>query len=356
MFTAEKNFMKIIHIHPLSSMAYNFVYPLMEEEKLLGHDTRLIVFKNDSNKIPIINFNLAINNYSLLIEIVKFIFFLKKHKPDVIFCHNSISSIVPLFCLKILKCKKIIYFNHGVPYLGYNGILRVLLYSIEYLNIILSDITISVSISMKKKLDLIKPNTYLIHNGSACGLDINKKIIQTKVKKQKEIVVTYIGRLKTRKGIIVLKQILDFFDANQYVKFIFCGFTNEDFEKVTKRKYKNLQCLGFIDNVDKVLKNSDIFIMPSLHEGLSYSILEAMLYKNLILANNIPGISDLIINNYNGFLINNNDSKKYIHLINDFLNNKINIKNLIKNSSKIIKKYDRIDFNKCYRNFLTNIT
>jgi glycosyltransferase involved in cell wall biosynthesis len=348
--------MKIIHIHPLSSMAYNFIYPLMEEEKLLGHDTRLIVFKNDSKKIPIINFDLRVNNFSLLIEIVKLIFFLKKHKPNVIFCHNTTSSTVPLFCLKILKCKKIIYFNHGVPYLGYNGILRVLLYSIEYLNIILSDITITVSKSMKKKLDLIKPNTYLIHNGSACGLDLNKKTIQAKVNKKKEIVVSYIGRLKNRKGIKVLKQILEFFDTNQYVKFIFCGFTNEEFEKVTKRKYKNLQCLGFIDSVDKVLENSHIFILPSLHEGLSYSILEAMLHKNLILANNIPGINDLIINSYNGFLIKNNDPKKYIHLINDFLDNKINTKKLIKNSAKTVKKFDRIDFIKSYRDFLTNIT
>ena len=37
-------------------------------------------------------------------------------------------------------------------------------------------------------------------------------------------------------------------------------------------------------------KESNILILPSLHEGLPYSLLEGMLYRNLIMVNNVDGI------------------------------------------------------------------
>ena len=348
--------MKIIHIHPSAAMAYKFVFPLMEEENLLGHDTKLIVFKNNSKKMPNIHFDLSINNLGLLIEVAKFIFFIKKHKPDVVFCHNSIQATIPLLFSKILKCKKIIYFNHGITFLGYSGFLKILFYCFEYLNSILSDFTITVSKDMKKHLDLIKPNTHIIHNGSACGINIDKNYKQTKVNKNKKVIITFVGRLEIRKGIKVLKKILDFFESYKNIKFIFCGFTNEQFEKIIKKKYENLQCLGFIDTVDEVLFSSDIFILPSLHEGLPYGILEAMLLNNIIIANNVDGINEIIINDFNGILIENNDPKKYINAINNYIDNKIDYKKFIRNGSKTIKKYDRIKFLKKYRTFITNLT
>ena len=73
---------------------------------------------------------------------------------------------------KIFKIHKKIYFNHGLPYLGYKSLLRLVLFNIEKLNAFLSNLTVSVSDEMKKKLDAIKPNTMLIHNGSACGVEL----------------------------------------------------------------------------------------------------------------------------------------------------------------------------------------
>ena len=45
---------------------------------------------------------------------------------------------------------------------------------------------------------------------------------------------------------------------------------------MSKNKFKNLNCLGFIDNVEEILKETDIFILPSFHEGLPYALMEAM--------------------------------------------------------------------------------
>ena len=49
---------------------------------------------------------------------------------------------------------------------------------------------------------------------------------------------------------------------------------------------------------------ADISLIPSVHsEGTSLSCLEAMASGNAVIATRIGGLSDLIINNFNGFLI-----------------------------------------------------
>ncbi len=347
--------MKIIHIHPSLVMASKFIAPLIDYERYIGYQSQLIVFKSDKTNQSHLCFDLRVNNLNLLIEIFKFIVFLRKYQPDIIFCHNSTQATIPLLFSKLLKIKTIIYFNHGVPYLGYRGVLKKILYVIEFLNCSLSHKTITVSPDMKKYLDNIKPNTYMIHHGSACGIVLPKNSSEKKLHKRKTFVVTFVGRLKLRKGIKQLTEILDFFEKNRMIKFIFCGFSNDEFYKFTKRRFENLECLGFIDNVNDILAESDVFLLPSNHEGLPYSILEAMLNKNFIIANNIPGINNIVKNNYNGILINNNDPKKYISTINNFINNKIDHHKYSNNSLNTVQKYDRNKFLKEYHKFILNL-
>lgn len=54
----------------------------------------------------------------------------------------------------------------------------------------------------------------------------------------------------------------------------------------------------------KVYKETDISLVPTLYsEGTSLSCLEAMASGNFVIASRIGGLTDLIINGYNGFLI-----------------------------------------------------
>lgn len=348
--------MKILHIHPNAAMSTRFIFPLMIREKLLGYETKLIVFNNNINDKALVEINLNINNLGLPKGIINFIIFLKKQKPDIVFCHNSIQATIPLLILKILKFKTLIYFNHGLTYLGYKGVLKGIFYTVEHLNAFLSDKTLTVSTDMKNYLNKIKPKTYMIHNGSACGLNLKINANIDSKKNNKKVVITYIGRLQVRKGLNVLKQILDFFENSNDVKFVFCGFSNKEFENYTKKKYKIVDCLGFIDTIENVLASSNIFVLPSLHEGLSYSILEALKFNNLVIANDIPGINSIITNDYNGILIKDNRPSSYINEINKFIQNRNYAKKHILNGKKTIKNFDRINFMKEYENFLLDIS
>ncbi len=59
---------------------------------------------------------------------------------------------------------------------------------------------------------------------------------------------------------------------------------------------------GTVDNVADYLQAADIFILPSLAEGLSNSLLEAMSSGLAVVASDIGGINELVKNGVNGLL------------------------------------------------------
>jgi len=59
---------------------------------------------------------------------------------------------------------------------------------------------------------------------------------------------------------------------------------------------------GYVDNIWEYYKAMDIFLLPSRSEGFSLALLEAAAAKLPIIATNIPGTNEFIINNENGIL------------------------------------------------------
>ena len=168
--------MKIIHIHPSQLMSEKFVMPLVKKEKSLGFKTIIINFKNENLPYKNTYFNLNLMNLNIIQQSVKFIFFILKEKPDIVFCHNTLQSFIPLILLRSIGLKKIIYFNHGVTFIGYTGINKLIFYMIEKLNVSLAYKTITVSKEMKSYLDKLSNNVSIINNGSACGININNLV------------------------------------------------------------------------------------------------------------------------------------------------------------------------------------
>lgn len=66
---------------------------------------------------------------------------------------------------------------------------------------------------------------------------------------------------------------------------------------------------GHLDEVASELAKADIFVRPSLTEGLPLAVLEAMAARVCVVASDIPGNRDLIRNEANGLLVTPYDSK-----------------------------------------------
>lgn len=74
--------------------------------------------------------------------------------------------------------------------------------------------------------------------------------------------------------------------------------------------------LGLRTDVQYWLSVADIFILPSLSEGLSISILEAMSHALPVIASNTGGNKDIIAQNTNGILVGHQVPDSYVeHLV-----------------------------------------
>ena len=68
-------------------------------------------------------------------------------------------------------------------------------------------------------------------------------------------------------------------------------------------------------SIDDIYSFIDIFVFPSLQEGLPYTISEAMMFKLPIISTNVGGIPEQIQNNINGFLIEPKKSKEFANAL-----------------------------------------
>ncbi len=68
------------------------------------------------------------------------------------------------------------------------------------------------------------------------------------------------------------------------------------------------QFAGFRHDTDKLMQSFDMFVLPSLSEGLSSAILEAMATSLPIIATHVGGIPELVMHGENGLLVQPADS------------------------------------------------
>lgn len=82
------------------------------------------------------------------------------------------------------------------------------------------------------------------------------------------------------------------------------GYLRDELEKMAVELgiEENVVFTGQVDNVDDFMRASDFYILPSLTEGLSNTLLEAMACGLPVVGTRISGTMDLIADGKNGFL------------------------------------------------------
>lgn len=71
---------------------------------------------------------------------------------------------------------------------------------------------------------------------------------------------------------------------------------------------KNIEFVGFVDDVGTWINVFDLFVFPSLEEGLGSSLLDVMQHAKPIVASGVGGILDVIQDQDNGLLVPPNES------------------------------------------------
>lgn len=142
--------------------------------------------------------------------------------------------------------------------------------------------------------------------------------------KTKPLRILYPRRLSPERGFGILKDVITPLLAEfSNIEFQFAIDTNipenlELFHAWRKKEPNNdriLYCHPDFHTMPKIYADSDIVVIPSLYsEGTSFSCLEAMAMGKAIISTNVGGLTNLIIDGFNGLLIHPSQKNLYLAL------------------------------------------
>ena len=153
--------------------------------------------------------------------------------------------------------------------------------------------------------------------------------------------VIFAGRLSTEKGIDTLIEIGKKLSSDIDLIILGTGPEEQKIKELAKT-HKNIHYLRYQKKEDTIslIRGSDVLIQPSLKEGISSTILEAMACKTAVITSNVGGNGELIENGVNGIILDPQDSDSFVEKIINLLNNKQLRIILVENALKTVKKYD----------------
>ncbi len=136
-------------------------------------------------------------------------------------------------------------------------------------------------------------------------------------KETKKIKLISTGRLIPRKGFGFLIDVLKDIDGFE-LTLVGDGPLYDELKEKAKKNGVLLNLLGKVnhDEIPKILQNNDIFILPSLNEGMSNAILEAMACGLPIVTTDTGGSKELVKDN--GFVFEKNDFDELKEILNCF--------------------------------------
>ena len=157
----------------------------------------------------------------------------------------------------------------------------------------------------------------------------------------------YVGRLSHEKGLDCLIQALPYLvKENNRLTLSICGDGPETkrlrilVERLGMTDYVNFH--GFVpwgEKLSKIYLDSDIFILPSLSEGVPKVLLEAMASGIPIIATNVGGIPDIINDLENGILVPPGNSEAIADAVKMIIKNNSLQKKLIRNGYDFIREH-----------------
>ena len=186
------------------------------------------------------------------------------------------------------------------------------------------------------------------------AIDLN--LIPKKSTKQFENQIIFAGRLSKEKGIEILLETATQLPDNYHLLIAGSGPLEEKVQNLADKK-TNVHYLGYQSkqNLLSLIRGSDLLIQPSLEEGMSSTLLEAMACGTCILASNIEGISEIVKNNKNGLLVEPNNSDELLNKILDLLPKKEKRLRMANEGLEIVKKYDWKKVGNLYLNFYESL-
>ncbi|VAX38257.1 hypothetical protein MNBD_UNCLBAC01-2034 [hydrothermal vent metagenome] len=290
---------------------------------------------------------LGIFSYSNPFNILKLAKFFKDFQPDIIHSHTYFSNTISRLAAKLAGVPTMVVHVHSI----YSQYTARHLWVERFLSRWTTKV-ISCSDAVRQfvlQKEKINPSlTTTIPNGvdvqKFSNIEDNSSLRHELNIKSDDIVLTTIASLTPQKGHrYFLEALTEIIKINQNVKYFLIGDgplrkeLEEYVEKLGLGKY--VQFLGIRHDVPLLLKISNIFILPSLREGLPLVIIEAMASGLPVIATDVGGTSEVVKEGVTGLLVPAKDVQKLIDAVVTLFNNPVDVKVMGEQGRKRAVKY-----------------
>lgn len=251
--------------------------------------------------------------------------FSKCTKFDLVIFNSVVGwYFIPLvILLRLFSKTKVAIVHHHFLYLEFTGIKRFFYKNLESSFLKLSNYIITVSPYIQELCN----NKFNNKNIRIWPIPFSDKIYEVTPNQKKEGSLIYIGTIEPRKGLVYLMQALSIL-KKQNIKFTLqiVGKIRDqkyydELKKIIDKNELNVNFSGFVDESKKnqLLKESEVFVFPSLLEGYGMVLREVMSYGLPIVCFNNSAMPYLVKDKINGILVENKNSKEMAEAISSIL-------------------------------------
>lgn len=338
------------------------------EEKVIEEKIPLIIVKELVREInPVFD----------IIAFFKLFLIFKRKKYDIVHTHSAKAGIIGRISAKLANPKTlVIHTVHGLPFHPYqNKILNFFYILLERIAYFFTDHFICVGEIMKEKSLKAKIGKEKDYTVIYSGFEIEPylkcaekyEILRKKYGiKENEKVIGMIGRLFYLKGQnYLIEAFKDISKKHPEAKLLFVGdgILRNELEDYAKKNniYDRVIFTGLIEpeKIPEYVAIMDILVHTSLREGLPRAIAQGLAGGKVVVAFDIDGAREIVINGKTGFLIPPKDIELLKEKINFLIENpevafKMGLEgqSLIKKIFPVEKMVDEIE--KIYIKFLRN--
>jgi L-malate glycosyltransferase len=126
--------------------------------------------------------------------------------------------------------------------------------------------------------------------------------------------------------------------AGACLHFVGSGPLKPQIEELVKQKglQQHVRFYGFRNDAMQFIKNADVLLLPSIIEGLPGVILEAFYCKTPVVAYDVGGIGEVVINNKTGRLVQKDNEEAFVENVLEALNKTTGNQQLIQNAWQLV--------------------
>lgn len=323
---------KICELCAVDFTLKRFLLPLIDGMEARGWSVTSVCSKgpyveemrNDGYAITTVPISRNPNPIALLRSIVELVKYFRREKFDVLHVHTPIAGIVGRIAGRIAGIPLVIftahgfYFHEGMPFLK-----RKFHIALEWTLGRLTDFLFTVSeedAATAAKLNIMPIDCILVIGNGVNTKRFNPGVVPNVIEVRAALsipedafVIGFIGRMIQEKGIAELLQAAEeIARQHNHVYFLLVGdrlasdhnaCIEENLRGAAERLGMKLVLTGLREDIPQLLAAMDVFCLPSYREGLPVSIIEAMMMAKPVVATNIRGSREEVVEGETGFLV-----------------------------------------------------